>query len=186
MEQNASTAPASHDQNLNDLQKMSCQVIAQAISLALSIRELIRQGYLFGGHVLVRAFVERVTILLYLHECPEKVGLWNNGWTHKEAPSLAKMFEVIQQKQQHTQYVRGFELTSSMNSLTHGKPSSARWNTVPINGNSIGHSVSKILNRPELCDELCADIIPWMVSLQGMIAAYFPPRLDGAPDPPAT
>jgi hypothetical protein len=32
---------------LTDHQNMACQVIAQAISIALSISELIRRGYLF-------------------------------------------------------------------------------------------------------------------------------------------
>jgi hypothetical protein len=64
MEQNASTAPRSHGRVLSDHQNMACQVIAQALSIALSIRELIRQGYLFGAHVLLRALVERAAILL--------------------------------------------------------------------------------------------------------------------------
>ncbi len=70
MEQNAATAPTTHGRALSDRQRMACQVIPQSLSIALSIRELIRQGYLFGAHVLVRALVERATILLYLHFYP--------------------------------------------------------------------------------------------------------------------
>lgn len=55
MEQNSIVAPTSHKRVLTDEQKMASQVVAQALSIALSIRELIRQGYLFGGHVLLRA-----------------------------------------------------------------------------------------------------------------------------------
>jgi len=71
MKQNNDAAPASHGRNLTDHQHMACQVIAQAISITLSIRELIRQGYLFGGHVLLRALVERAAILLYLPFLPD-------------------------------------------------------------------------------------------------------------------
>jgi len=46
MEQNAVTAPMSHDRVLTDHQEMACLVIAQALSITLSMRELIRQGYL--------------------------------------------------------------------------------------------------------------------------------------------
>ncbi|NOQ22334.1 MAG: hypothetical protein GQ565_06760 [Candidatus Aegiribacteria sp.] len=88
LEMNSEVAPKTHNTNLTDLQKMACQVIPQSISIALSIRELVRQGYLFGGHVLIRSFVERVMILMYLHSKPEKIELWKNGWKHKEAPSL--------------------------------------------------------------------------------------------------
>lgn len=73
MEQNAATAPKSHGRTLTDHQRMACQVIPQALSIALSIRELIRQGYLFGAHVLVRALVERAAILLYLNLYPEEI-----------------------------------------------------------------------------------------------------------------
>lgn len=66
MEQNALTAKKSHDIDLTDHQKMACQVISQALSITLSIRELIRQGYLFGAYVLLRSLVERSMILFYL------------------------------------------------------------------------------------------------------------------------
>jgi hypothetical protein len=182
MEQNSKTAPTSHGHLLTDQQHAACQLIPQALSIMLSIRELVRQGYLFGAHVLVRALAERAAILLYLHLYPEKIECWNRGWQHKEAPSLAKMFDEIQAKLERTPRVEGRNLTASMNSLVHGKPDSARWNLVSIGESRVGHAVSKILNRPDLCDELCADVIPWVAVVQGMMAAYFPeetsPKLD--------
>lgn len=174
MEQNAHTAPTSHGRELTDHQRMACQVIAQALSITLSIRELIRQGYLFGAHVLLRALVERAAILLYLHLFPEAIEIWNRGWHHKDAPSLAKMFEAIQSKQQRDSVVRGGDLTAAMNSLLHAKPDSAPWNLVLLAENEVGHAVSKILNRPELCDDLCANVIPWLAVIQSMMAANFP------------
>jgi len=174
MEQNADTAPQTHCSELTNHQQMACQVIPQAISITLSIRELIRQGYLFGAHVLKRALIERATILLYLHLCPAEIEAWKNGWHQKDAPSLAKMFEIIQTKQQRDSIVPGRDLTASMNSLLHAKPDSAPWNLVSIDQDRVGHAVSKILNRPDLCDELCADVIPWIAVIQGMMAAYFP------------
>ncbi len=174
MEQNAVIAPLSHNRALSDHQRMACQVIPQSLSITLSIRELIRQGYLFGAHVLLRALVERAAILLYLHLYPEEIERWNRGWHQQDAPSLAKMFDAIQAKEQRDRLVRGRELTASMNSLLHGKPDSAPWNLVSIGEKGLGHAVSKILNRPELCDDLCANVIPWVVVIQGMMAAYFP------------
>lgn len=175
MEQNAETAPTSHGKILTDHQHMASQVIAQALSLTLSIRELIRQGFLFGAHVLLRALVERAVILLYIHLYPDEIEKWNHGWHQKDnVPGLAKMFDAIQEKWQRESPVRGSELTSAMNSLLHAKPDSARWNLVPLGENGAGHAVSKILNRPELCDELCAQVIPWLAVVQSMMAAYFP------------
>jgi hypothetical protein len=176
MEQNACTAPTTHDRNLSAHQQMACQIIPQSLSLILSIRELIRQGYLFGAHVLVRSLVERATILLYIHHQPDEIARWNRGWNYRDAPSLSKMLEVIQKKQQRESIIPGSSLTAAMNSLLHAKPDSAPWNLVPLGEEGVGHAVSKIINRPELCDELCANVIPWVAVTQAMMAAYFPNR----------
>lgn len=173
MEANARTAPRSHGRVLSDDQQMACQVIAQAISIALSIRELIRQGYLFGAHVLLRALVERAAILLYLHLYPNEIERWKRGWHQGDAPGLAKMLDAIQAKQNHHPPVAGRILIATMNSLLHSKPDSARSNMVPLDDMRGGHAVSKILNRPDLCDDLCANAIPWLAVVQGMMAAYF-------------
>jgi hypothetical protein len=45
MEQNSVTAPSSHGRPLTDPQRMACQVIPQALSIMLSIRELIRSAH---------------------------------------------------------------------------------------------------------------------------------------------
>jgi hypothetical protein len=175
MEQNAVTAPTSHGRKLTEHQRMACQVIPQAISIALSIRELVRQGYLFGAHVLLRAMVERAAILLYLNLHPEEIVRWKRGWHHGDAPSLAKMFDAIQARQNRDPKFRGSDLTASMNTLLHGRPDSAQWNLVPMGAEGIGHAVSKILNRPQLCDDICGNLIPWIVVVHGMMAAYFRP-----------
>jgi hypothetical protein len=173
MEQNSETAPQTHVRELTDQQKMACQVIPQALSIMLSIRELIRQGYLFGAHVLLRSFVERAVILMYLYYCPQEIDCWNRGWNYRDAPSLSKMLEVVQKKQEHTSVIEGWKITREMNSLLHGKPDSAPWNLVSLGEGKVGHAVSKILDRPELCDDLCASMISWIVVVQGMMAAYF-------------
>lgn len=174
LEINAEIAPLSHKLALSSSQRMACQVIPQSISLVLSIRELIRQGYLFGAHVLKRSLIERVTILLYLHHFPDKQVLWDEGWKHKNAPSLAKMFEQINQKEEHDLKVKGHELTASLNSLVHGKPESAAWNSVIMGDGQFGSAPSKMLNSPKLCDDLCADILPWLTIIPAMMCAYFP------------
>jgi hypothetical protein len=174
MEQNAATAPTTHNRELTDHQKMACQVIPQALSITLSIRELVRQGYLFGAHVLVRALVERAAILFYLHLYPEEIERWNRGWHQQDAPSLAKMLEAIQVSLDSEPFVRGRVLTAAMNSLLHAKPDSAWWNMVFVGDQGLGHAASKILDRPDLCNECCANVVPWVVVVQGMMAAYFP------------
>ena len=67
LEANAKIAPYTHTINSkSDLQLALSQIIPQAISIALSIRELIRQGYLFGAFVLIRPLAERSITALFL------------------------------------------------------------------------------------------------------------------------
>lgn len=171
---NSVTASSTHGVTLSDGQQMACIVIPQAISLALSIRELVRQGYLFGAHVLVRSFAERACILLYLHNFPQDIEKWKNGWTHKEAPSLAQMFDAIQKAGSSNLSLSGKDLTASMNSLVHGKPDSARWNQTGLEGVRAGHASSKILQRPDLCDEVSNGAVIWLAVTLGMMVTYFP------------
>lgn len=174
LQQSAAKAPATYGRELTEHQRMACQVIAQSLSIALSIRELIRQGYLFGGHVLLRALVERQTILLYLHLHPDEIKRWERGWHNGDAPGLAKMLEEIQRTLDGNLTMRGKDLTKAMNGLLHAKPESAWWSLVLFDVNAVGHTASKTLNRPELCDALCADVIPALFIVQSMINAYFP------------
>jgi len=178
LEQNRAIAPKTHDLALTDHQKMACQVIPQAVSIALSIRELIRQGYLFGAHVLNRPLAERAAILLYLHKRPNEIDKWNRGWIHGDAPSLVRMFEALQEGSGVS--IRGTDLTSAMNSIMHGRADSAAWSTVTLPNGRLGHAPSKMLNRPELCDEVCANALPWLVTVTALINAYFPNK-DGVP-----
>lgn len=159
---------------LTSLQSMASQVIPQGISLALSIRELIRQGYLFGAHVLVRPLAERAAILLYLRDYPEAIDVWNRGWNYREAPSLAKMFDAIQEKWSVDEKIEGKDLTAMMNSLVHGKPDSIKWNLLLNKEGKLVQASSKIIDRPDLCVEVCMNSMGWLAVIAGLMESYFP------------
>lgn len=174
LQQNLSTARQTHGAELTDQQRMACIVIPQAVSLALSIRELVRQGYLFGAHVLVRPLMERAVILLYLQAVPADIEKWKRGWQSGDAPGLSKMLESIQKVANKPDIVKGADLTAPFNSLLHGKPDSAPWNTIALDNGRPGYASSKILDRPDLCDEVCAITLSWLVTTMTMMLAYFP------------
>jgi hypothetical protein len=178
LEANAKIAPQTHIlNNKSDLQRAACQIIPQTISLALSIRELIRQGYLFGASVLIRTVVERCVILLFLHgNYSYKKGkglelnaldIWKRGWKYAERPSLAKMIEIITNGQFG-------DAAQQLNSLVHGDPESALWNMVQIEYGKVGYSVSKIVDEPEFCDRVCYETVCWLVCILGEMVAIFP------------
>jgi hypothetical protein len=169
MERNSIIAPQTHGIVLTDHQQMACQIISQGLSIALSIRELIRQGYLFSGHVLHRALVERAVILIYLDTYPKDIEHWKKGWHQGDAPGLSKMLDDIS-KTMNGKQASGGEIMKIMNSLMHGKPDSAYYNLTSMGG----FAPSKILDRPELCDELCANVIYSLVLIDRMMKTYFP------------
>ena len=171
LETNSRIAPRTHEIEKNDLQWAACQIIPAGISLTLSIRELVRQGYIYGALVLLRPLAERAVTILYLQKFPDNIDLWTRGWSHKERPNLAKMFnEIAGSKFPNC----GPEITRSLNSLIHGDPASAMWNLVKTGEGSMGHGVSKILDRPDLCDRVCTDAAAWLAVLLGMMNAIFP------------
>lgn len=175
LEKSSIIAKLSHELDLTEHQKMAVQVIPQSLNISLSIRELIRQGYLFGAHVLKRSLIERVVILLYLHFFPNKISLWSDGWENRKAPSLAKMLDEIKKKGNgDAPNIKGYEFTASLNSLVHGKPDSSPWGMVKIEDGKFGNAPSKMLDSPQLCDELCAETLPWLVIIVSMMCAYFP------------
>ncbi len=171
LEKSAVISKLSHELKLSEYQKMASQVIPQSLNLSLSIRELIRQGYLFGAHVLKRSLIERVVILQYLYFYPGKIDLWNSGWENRKAPSLAKMLDEIKSKSNSKDVpeIKGYEFTAPLNSLVHGKPDSSIWGLIKIEDGKYGNAPSKMLDSPQLCDELCAETLPWLVVLVSMM-----------------
>jgi hypothetical protein len=147
-------------------------LVPQTITLALSIRELIRQGYVFGAKVLIRPFVERAVTVMYLHTHEDGLKLWHDGWDYRRRPSLQTMLEGLGDKLlgKHTNFPKG--ATASWNSATHGDPFSARWNVTYIDGKPL-FPVSKNLTASAVVDEICAEVIPWLAAMMGMMGAAF-------------
>jgi hypothetical protein len=171
LEANAEIAAYTHKNELNDLQKAACQIIPQGINLALSIRELVRQGYLFAAAVLMRPLIERVAIISYLHERPQEVALWQRGSRHKERPSLAKMLATMH-KEVDTKQAQ--EICNTFNSLTHGDPTGSAFNLVNLPAGGLGYSVGKVLNEPEFCDFVCFQSYLYLIVIMARMTGCFP------------
>jgi len=171
LEQNTEIAIYTHSTELTDLQKAACQIVPQGINLALTIRELIRQGYLFSALVLMRPLIERTAIISYLHSNSSEIGAWKDGWKHNDRPSLTKMLETMGNKQDISE---AKQICETFNHIVHGDPIGADWNLVRLNDNSLGYSVGKVINDPELCDFICFQSYCYLIVLMSMMAACFP------------
>ncbi len=171
---NENVARLTHNIKFSDHQNAASILIPQSISLILSLRELIRQGYLLGAKTLVRPIIERGAILLYLHLIPSEIILWNEGWIYGKAPGLVTMMKKIVGSIDSQKEFDFKNITADFNAIIHGAPDSALYSTVPMSDGRPGFTSSKSLNVPELCDSICADIIPWITIIQSMMIAYFP------------
>lgn len=172
LECNADAAKYSRDAKLSDLQKAACQIIPQGVNLALTIRELVRQGYLFGALVLMRPLIERAAIISFLHSNPEQVVLWKDGWKHKERPSLAVMLDTMGGKQGDKDDIK--TICDLFNHIVHGDPVGASWNLTKLNDGTLGYTVGKVTNDTELCDFICFQSYCYLIVLMSMMTACFP------------
>ncbi|MFC2018844.1 hypothetical protein ACFLU4_02655 [Chloroflexota bacterium] len=171
LEHNAEIAAYTHRTQLSDLQKAACQIIPQGINLALTIRELIRQGYLFSALVLMRPLIERTAIISYLHSFPDEVEAWKAGWEYDDRPKLEKMLETMSDKHDIS---KAKQICKVFNHIVHGDPVGANWNLVRLSDYGLGYSVGKVINDPELCDFICFQSYCYLIVLMGMMAACFP------------
>ncbi|VVB94683.1 Uncharacterised protein [uncultured archaeon] len=171
MEANADVATYTHQNELSELQKAACQVIPQGINLALTLRELVRQGYLFGALVLMRPLIERAAIISYLYAHPDEVHVWQNGWQFRERPSLTKMLETMNGS---VDIKIAKQISETFGHIVHGDPLGSQWNLVHLSDGGLGYSVGKVINDTELCDCICLQSYSYLVVLMGMMAACFP------------
>ncbi len=171
LEANAGIASYTHTIELSPLQKAACQVIPQGINLALTIRELVRQGYLFGALLLMRPLIERAAVTSYLHRFPDKVEVWQRGWQRNERPGLTEMLNVMGGK---TDVETARQICELFGHIVHGDPVGAKWNLLRLDENRLGYSVGKVTGDSELCDFICFQSYCYLVVLMGMMAACFP------------
>lgn len=173
LERNLALAERSRRPGLSAVQVAAGQLIPQGIKLALAVRELVRQGYLFAARVLMRSLVERVAIAFYLEQNPDEIGVWQRGWKYGERPSLPAMLKLVGDRRfEHVEIGPGF--TSVYNSLTHGDPASAALNMVFTEDGDPVYGVSKDLDSPEICDLVCCEATVWLGELLLTAERLFP------------
>lgn len=155
---------------MSALQRTAAQIVPQGLNIALGIRELIRQGYLFSALVLVRSLVERAAIISYIYQRPD-LPLWERGWNHGERPSLAKMLAETRPSKD----IEGArKVCETLNHLVHGDPYAAEFNLVVLGENAWGYAVGRVLTGPELCDFVSDQSISWLTLLASVASGCFP------------
>lgn len=178
LELSGSVAARTRREELTRLQKSATQIIPQGINLALSIRELLRQGYIFSAAVLLRSLVERAAIISYLWRVPEALKLWEDGWRYKARPNLVEMLRMGDPKKDLD---AARKVCRTLDHLVHGDPMGADFNLISLGEQGLGYAVGRVTDHPELCDFVCDQAISWLSVLCAMMGACFPETTSSRP-----
>jgi len=138
------------------LQDAVCELVPQTISIALSVRELIRQAYLFSAVILLRPMLERLALVVYLRDTPASVASWHSGWERKAQPSFETLINhLVASNAKTTSEVQRKQFAALLHKVVHPDPAAAIWNMTDRDGKP-AHASGKLIEAPEICD-LCAE-----------------------------
>lgn len=170
--------PWTRAHELSLLQQAAAELVPGASSIAFSIRELIRQGYLLSARILVRPLAERVSTLAYLVEHEEAVKLWQTGWPHRSRPSLGTRLTALASSAGPAPeaVLQGLnDLRDDYNSLVHGDPRSALSTAILLDDGTAGYTTTKDLASPSRATKICNEAILYAMVLTLRCDRLFPP-----------
>ena len=137
LQENLTIAKRTFEINKSPLQAAACEIIPQAISVALSVRELLRQGYVFSAVILLRPMVERLALIIYLCDTPAAVSSWHSGWVRKTQPSFDLLIEHLDKANKRTSTeVERKQFSALLHKVVHPDPAAAMWNMTERGGAS--------------------------------------------------
>lgn len=178
MEQQHRVGPWTREnrERLSRLQLAACQIVPGALSIALGIRELIRQAYLFPGFMLLRPLVERAATISYLAETPAALDLWEEGWPYSKRPRLPDLLSSMRTGQPPSGVadLEARKVANHYNALVHGDPVAAQANIVLGATGEPTHTVSKDLDSPDKADDLASHGAMYLIVLIARTAQIFP------------
>jgi len=175
LERNAVVAPYTHRIVQSALQRAACKLIPQGINIALAIRELVRQGYLFPALVLMRPLIERTATISYLINDEQAASAWERGdWKGSKGPGLSKMLEEMAGA---ADVSAAKFVCRTFHEIDHADPGASKWNLVSPGEAGLGYAVSKVLDNPELCDFICYQSYCYLIVLTAAMGSCFPDAL---------
>jgi len=131
------------------LQQAAAALIPQGVSIALSIRELIRQAYLYSAAILLRPLVERTGMVQFFTMNDEAVVAWHSGWPRASQPSFHQLVKLVMPKASEEEH----DLTGQiLHKLVHADPKGSVFNIFEREDGSLAFSSGKDLHQPKKAD----------------------------------
>ncbi len=173
MQRNAEVAARTFKIKMSPQQAAVSEIVPQGISIALSVRELIRQGYLFSATILLRPLLERTALVFYLIDTPAAVTAWHSGWSRSDQPSLPKLIEHLLARAGNSGTLGAKELATMLHKVVHSDPMAAHWNTTSKHGR-VAYASGKTIDAPDVADFCAAFGHRCLQNLIGAADGVFP------------
>lgn len=147
---NSSLAARTFEGNLDELQIAATEIIPQGVSIALSIRELIRQAYLYPAAILLRPLIDRAGTICWLRDSPSAVSSWRNGWPRKDQPCFETLMAHM-----HPNIEAEFkkDFVRMLHKHVHSDPEGSSYNMFERDDTLIFPS-GKVVDQPEVATYL--------------------------------
>jgi hypothetical protein len=137
--------------SMNPLQTAAAEIIPQGVSIVLSIREMIRQAYLYPAAILVRPLVERTGMVQYLVMNPKAVVAWHAGWPRKSQPDFQKLLDLVDS----TSSAEEKEITRQvLHKLVHSDPQGSKFNLFAQTDGSLAYASGKEIGQPKKAEAI--------------------------------
>jgi hypothetical protein len=163
---------------LAPLQIAATEIIPQGISIALSIRELIRQAYLYSAAILIRPLIERAGTIYYLRAHPEAVIAWRNGWPRRSQPSFEELLSGMHPAAPG-EIQESFR--TMLHKLVHSDPAGSVFNMFERQDGAPVFSCGKMLNQVAVCNLISIAGRHYLERLVALAADIFPPAPESRP-----
>jgi hypothetical protein len=155
LRENLAVAKHTFEIDKSPLQTAACELIPQSISIALSVRELLRQGYLFSAVILLRPMLERLALIVFLRDNPDAVVAWHKGWERRSQPSFTTLMDnLVKVNAGVSTNADRKQFSAMLHKVVHPDPAAAVWNMTEQDGRPAFAS-GKLIDAPEACD-FCA------------------------------
>jgi len=178
MRQQERIYPQTRRSGLTLIQETACEIVPAAISIALSIREMVRQGYLLSALILMRPLMERTATIWYLLKEESAIPLWKQGWPYNSRPNLngriCALFGADAKDSSDPGVLAIRELVRDYNGLVHGDPAAALHGAILMPDGSPGFTLSKDIRSPARADHICEQSFLMAIALIAACLNIFP------------
>jgi hypothetical protein len=174
VKQQVTIASWTRTHTLSPLQEAASELVPGACSLFLSIRELVRQAYLYPAMVLLRPLVERVGTLTYLIENPQGLPAWRGGWQHGSRPGFSTLLRSLQGPDPASSGPDLGDIARRYHGLVHGGPDTAQASLVIFPEGAAGFVTGKDIHSPERANSVCFEAAMYGVVLLARCGELFP------------